>query len=262
MVRRLLMITALAAAVAAGTAACGSSGGSGASRGSSSSAVDPATPPRTSGSPNYAVNYKPGDFSPNVDNPLFPLKPGTTLIYRGTKDEQKALEYFTATRETQKVDGTPCRVVLDRLYLDGKLAETTRDYYSQDTKGNVWYFGEDTAELDEGGNLVSTDGTWHAGEAGAEPGIFMPAHPRAGERHRQEYYPGHAEDFFQVLDLSTPVSVPYRSFSGTLLTREWTPLEPDVLDQKYYVQGIGTVKEMSVKGPLEQLMLVGVKTGG
>ncbi len=253
--RRLLMITALAAAVAAGTAACGSGGGS------SPSAAEPATPPRASSSPTYAVSYKPTDFSPDVDNPWFPLKPGTTLVYRGTKDEQQALEYFTATRETRKLDGALCRVVLDRLYLDGKLAETTRDYYSQDTRGNVWYFGEDTAELDEDGNLVSTEGTWHAGEAGAEPGIFMSARPRAGESHRQEYYPGHAEDFFQVLNLSAPVSVPYKSFSGTVLTKEWTPLEPDVLDHKYYVQGIGTVKETSVKAPLEELMLVDVKTG-
>ena len=251
MVRRVLMIAALAAAAAA----CTSSGNSSGSAGSS------ATPATTSASSPYTVTYHPADFSPNVSNRWFPLKPGTTLVYRGTRDEKKALEYFQVTGQTQKVGGVPCRVVLDRLYLDGALAETTRDYYSQDTKGNVWYFGEDTAQLDRGGTLVGTEGTWHAGVAGAKPGIFMPAHPQPGESHRQEYYPGHAEDFFQVVNLSAAVSVPYRSFGGTLLTKEWTPLEPDVLDHKYYVQGIGTVKEQSVKGGPEQLELVDVKTG-
>jgi hypothetical protein len=255
MMRRLLMTATLAVTLAAATAACTSTGGS------SRSASSAATPATTSASPTYTVTYRPSDFSPNVNNRWFPLKPGTTLVYRGSRDEKKALEYFAVSRETQKINGVPCRVVLDRLYLDGKLAETTRDYYSQDNKGNVWYFGEDTAELDTGGTLVGTEGTWHAGAADAKPGIFMPARPQAGESHRQEYYPGHAEDFFQVLDLSASVSVPYRSFSGTVLTKEWTPLEPDVLDHKYYVQGIGTVKELSVKGPPEELVLVDVKTG-
>jgi len=131
--------------------------------------------------------------------------------------------------------------------------------YSQDNKGNVWYFGEDTAELEADGTMVSTEGTWHTAEAGAQPGIFMPASPRVGESHRQEYYRGHAEDVFQVLDLTASVSVPYKSFSGTLQTKEWTPLEPDVRDNKYYVQGIGEVKETTVKGPREELVLVDVK---
>jgi hypothetical protein len=255
MVRRLLVTTTLAVALAATAAACTSTGGR------SPSASGTATSATTSGNPAYTVSYRPSDFSPIVDNPWFPLKPGTTLVYRGTRDDQKALEYFAVTSQTQKVGGVSCRVVLDRLYLDGELAETTRDYYSQDIKGNVWYFGEDTAQLGPGGSLVDTEGTWHAGEASAKPGVFMPASPRVGESHRQEYYAGHAEDFFQVLNLSTAVSVPYKSFSGTLLTKEWTPLEPDVLDHKYYVRGIGTVKEMSVKGPLEELTLVAVKNG-
>jgi len=256
-VRRLLKTAALAVALGAVMAACtstGSGGGSGSAGGST-------TPSAASAASASTVGYRAADFSADVDNRWFPLKPGTTLVYRGTRDEAKALEYFTATSQTQKVGGVPCRVVLDRLYLDGKLAESTRDYYSQDRKGNVWYFGEDTAELEPDGTLTGTEGTWHAGEAGAQPGLFMPASPQVGESHRQEYYAGHAEDFFQVVSLSASVSVPYKSFSGAVLTKEWTPLEPDVLDNKYYVPGIGTVKEVSVKGPLEELLLVDVKHG-
>jgi hypothetical protein len=154
---------------------------------------------------------------------------------------------------------TAARAALDRLFLSGHLAETTRDYYTQARDGTVWYYGEDTTQLDEHGHLVSTEGSWRAGVDGARPGIFMPATPRVGRRFRQEYYAGHAEDHFQVLDLATPVSVPYRSFRGAMLTKEWTPLEPGVLDHKYYVRGIGTVKEVSVRGAHEELLLVDVR---
>jgi len=250
-VRRILL-----PAIAAGmmSAACTSSGASH----TPTSAAAP-TGSSSSPSPAYSVTYSPTDFSADITNPFFPLKPGTTLIYRGTRDEEPAYERFFISTETQKIDGIPCRVVLDRLWLSGILHETTRDFYSQDSKGNVWYFGEDTAEIDEHGNMISTEGTWHSGDAGALPGIFMPANPVVGESHRQEYRAGHAEDFFQVVDLSAPLTVPYRHFDNALLTKEWTPLEPDTLDHKYYVRDIGEVKEVTVKGGQEELALVAIR---
>ncbi|MFF4803318.1 hypothetical protein ACFY1U_33740 [Streptomyces sp. NPDC001351] len=202
----------------------------------------------------------PHSFSATVDNPWFPRTPGRTLVYSGVKDGAKSTEYLTTSRETQKITGIPCRVVLDRLYIGRTLHEATRDYYAQDATGNVWYFGEDTAELDSQGNMVSTEGTWHAGQNGARPGIFLPAHPTPGTGGQQEYYPGQAEDHFQVLNLTSRVSVPYKTFTGTLRTKEWTPLEPGVVDNKYYVKGIGTVKEITVKGgPFEENVLIAIR---
>ena len=99
----------------------------------------------------------------------------------------------------------------DRLYVRGRLAERTSDWYTQDAKGNVWYYGEATAELDAQGNVTSTEGSWQAGVDGARPGIFMPAHPKVGQSFRQEYYKGHAEDRFRVLSVHTTVNVPYVS---------------------------------------------------
>jgi len=122
--------------------------------------------------------------------------------------------------------------------------------------GNVWYFGEDTAELDRHGKVVSTEGSFHAGVDGAQPGVFMQAHPQVGRRFRQEWYQGHAEDVFKVTDLSAPVTVPYGSFRHALRTAETNALEPEVLDNKYYVKGIGQVAELSVTGPREALKLV------
>ncbi len=198
-------------------------------------------------------------FSARVDNPWFPLKPGTTLVYRGTKDGKAARDVVTVTHQTKMIDGVPCVVIKDRLYLNGRLAERTTDWYTQDSKGNVWYYGEKTAELDRQGHITSTEGTWQAGVDGAKPGIYMPAHPRVGQTFRQEYYKGHAEDHFKVLDLHASVTSPYRSSENALLTKEWTPLEPGVIDHKSYIRGIGTVLEETVKGGTERLELVDVR---
>jgi hypothetical protein len=206
--------------------------------------------------PAYHPNINPGDFGPSVTNPWLPLKPGRSLVYTGTKDNKKALNIFHTTSRTRVIDGVTTRVVEDRLYLNNVLEERTSDYYAQDRCGNVWYFGEDTAELDHDGNVISTEGSFHAGIDGAQPGVFMQAQPQVGLRFRQEWYQGHAEDTFKAIDLSAPVTVPYGTFDHALRTAETTALEPAVKDNKYYVQGIGEVEELAVQGPVEKLRLV------
>ena len=201
------------------------------------------------------------NFTTRIDNPWFPLKPGTTLVYEGVKDGKAQRDVFTVTHRTRVVGGVRCVVVSDRVFQGGHVVERTHDYYTQDAKGNVWYYGEDTAELDARGKVTSREGTWHAGVKGAKPGIFMPAHPRVGEHHRQEYYRGHAEDQFRVSSLNASITVPYGTFRHALRTKEWTRLEPGVVDSKYYVRGIGNVFEGSVKGPRETARLVSVTAG-
>jgi hypothetical protein len=204
----------------------------------------------------YHPRIDPEDFSANVTNPLMPLVPGRTLVYTGTKDGKAALNIVTTTSRTKVIDGVRTRVVQDRLYLDDVLEERTADYFAQDECGNVWYFGEDTATLDENGHVVDREGSFHAGVDGAQPGVFMQAKPEVGRRFRQEWYRGHAEDQFKVLRLSTSVRVPAGNFTKALQTEESTRLEPDVLDNKYFVRGIGEVKELAVKGGPESLVLV------
>ena len=212
-----------------------------------------ASTPASSASP-------PASFDPatsaDVTNVWFPLAPGMKLTYRGTKDGKRAVDVVTVSDQTRNIAGVVCRLVEDRLTLDGRLEERTTDYYTQDVDGNVWYFGEDTAELDKAGNVTSREGTWHAGVDGAQPGIFMQATPTIGASFVQELYVGHAEDHFQVLSLSSRSTVPYGSFSGVLRTKEWTPLEPDVIDNKYYVRAVGEIREVSRSGPYEELRLV------
>ncbi len=197
-------------------------------------------------------------FTPHVTNPWFPLKPGTTLLYEGVKDGKPAVDIFATSTRTRVIDGVRTRVVEDRLFLNGVLEERTSDYYAQDACGNVWYFGEDTAVLDKHGHVIDTSGSFHAGIDGAQPGVFMQARPEQDRRFRQEWYRGQAEDTFKVVDLSTSITVPYGSFRQALRTAETTALEPGVLDNKYYVRGIGQVEEVAIKGPREKLVLVDV----
>jgi len=203
---------------------------------------------------------RPG-FTARVTNPWYPLKPGSRYVYRGVKNGETSREVMTVTHRTRVIDGAPCAAIDDRLYLRGRLEERTTDWYSQDARGNVWYFGEATAELDRNGKVTSTEGSWMAGVHGAKPGIFMFAHPRPGQQARQEYYKGHAEDHFRVVRMRTSITVPYISSTRAMLTREWTPLEPGVIDHKYYIRGIGTVLEQTAKGPLERNELVSFRRG-
>ena len=140
--------------------------------------------------------------------------------------------------------------------IDGVLEERTSEYSAQDRCGNVWYFGEDTATLDRKGNVIDTEGSFHAGVDGAQPGVFMQAVPQVDRWFRQEWYQGHAEDTFRVLSPSAPVTVPFGTFPDALKTEEATALEPGVLDNKYDVNGIGEVEEVAVQGPTEKLELV------
>jgi len=196
-------------------------------------------------------------FSANVNNPWFPLKPGSIYVYRGVKDGKPSRDVMTVTDKVRIIDGAPARAIDDELFLAGALEEKTTDWYTQDNDGNVWYYGEKTAELDPSGKVTSTEGSWTAGVNGAKPGIFMFAHPKVGQSAQQESYKGQAEDHFQVVQMNLHVEVPYITATQAMLTKEWTPLEPGVIDHKYYVRGVGTVLEQTVKGPEERNELTG-----
>ncbi|HEU5213076.1 MAG TPA: hypothetical protein VFU10_09935 [Gaiellaceae bacterium] len=186
-------------------------------------------------------------FGARVTNPWFPLRPGTTYVSTGVKDGKAARDVTHVTARVTTIAGAPGAVVEDRLFLDGMLEERTIDWYAQDAHGTVWYFGEQTAELDRHGHVTTTEGSWQAGVNGARPGVFMPAHPRVGMSFRQEFAKGLAADHFRVRA---------RIDDRVLQTVEWTPLEPGVLDHKTYAFGVGTVFELTVKGGNERLELI------
>lgn len=214
-----------------------------------------ATTGRASGSP-----LAPGGFVAGVDNPYYPLTPGTTLVYEGVRDGQSQVDRVHVTDRTKNVQGVDAVVVLDVARHGASLIEKTFDFFAQDVDGNVWYFGERTMEYDAQGNVISTEGSWEAGVDGAVAGIIMEADPQVADGYRQEFLAGHAEDQAWVLSLGNTVRVPFGNLHQVLRTMEWTPLEEKVIDEKYYAPGIGIVLEVSVAGGNEVAKLVSVNT--
>lgn len=199
----------------------------------------------------------PARFSTTIDNTYFPLVPGTVMRYRETTDGGAATVVVRVTRRTKLVQGVETVVVRDKAYEAGKLVEDTRDWYAQDRRGNVWYFGENTKEY-ENGKVVSTAGSWKAGRDGARAGIIMQARPRVGDNYYEEFLLGEAEDQATVLRLDAARTVPYGSFTRMLVTRNFTALEPSLVERKFYARGVGPVLEKLVKGGRERLVLVSV----
>jgi hypothetical protein len=218
-------------------------------------AADATPPAETAAQP----IFDPTRFVEVVDNPYFPLQPGTVFIYEGTSDGEAQRGEVTVTDQTKTILGVRCIVVRDTVTVEGELVEDTLDWYAQDRDGNVWYMGEDSKSY-ENGEVVSTEGSWEAGVDGAQAGIIMPAKPQVGVEYRQEYYAGEAEDMASVLSVGGSVTVPYGAFDNVLVTKEWSPLEPEVVEHKSYAPGVGLVLAESVSGEQERLELVEVRT--
>jgi hypothetical protein len=201
----------------------------------------------------------PHDFVSRVDNRYFPLRPGTTLRYEGVAENGKTAQtdVVFVTRKRKRIQGVSCVVVRDTVSAGGTPVERTYDWYAQDKKGNVWYFGEDSRGY-RNGRFVKAGDSWRAGFDGAHAGIIMKAKPKAGDKYRQEYYRGHAEDRAEVLGSHGAVDTPFRSFGTTLQTVERTRLEPGVAERKYYAAGIGEIKSQDVSGDHEAFALVAV----
>jgi hypothetical protein len=209
------------------------------------------------GSNLWGVKFDASGFVAGVDNPFFPLPVGRTLSYEGHGEESEETGEVFVTANTRQILGVTCMVVRDRVWEDGDLIEETFDWFAQDGDGNVWYFGEDSTEYDNG-VPVSTEGSWEAGVDGAQPGIVMPADPRVGQRYRQEYYKGEAEDMGEVLSLTALVSVACDAFVDCVKTKDWSALEPGVVEHKYYAEGIGVILEVGVEGTSGRMELVDV----
>lgn len=188
----------------------------------------------------YNPRINPANFTSAVTNPYFSLIPGKKMVFESKVEEGKERIEVYVTHEKKIVMGIETVVVWDRVWLNDELIEDTRDWYAQDAEGNVWYFGEETKEMIDG-MIVNTKGSWEAGVDGAKPGMVMLADPKVGESYRQEFYEGEAEDKADVIDLDEKLDVPAGKFDDCIRTLDYTPLEPDVREYKYYCSGVGGV---------------------
>jgi hypothetical protein len=208
------------------------------------------------------VKLDPAAFTTEIDNRYLPLRPGSRWLYRETgANGTRQRVVVTVTDRTRRIaNGIEARVVHDTVTADGALVEDTFDWYAQDADGNVWYLGEDTKEYADG-KVVSTAGSWEAGVDGAQAGVVMPAKPRPGLEYRQEHYEGEAEDAARVLSLDDQAEVPAGHYTDVLLTKDWNPLEPRILEHKLYAQDVGLVLAVGVSGSSEREELLRFRAG-
>lgn len=212
---------------------------------------DPSTP--------YAPDINPANFTTDIDNPFSPMQPGMKWVYRAKSKEGRERIVVKVTDRTKTIMGVTTRVVRDTAYLNGEVKEDTFDYFAQDDEGCVWYFGERTKEFD--GGMIDTSGSWIAGRDGAQPGVVMEADPAVGDKYRQEYLVDEAEDQGEVLELGVDVTVPFGSFTDGIVTLDTTRLDPESVENKTYVEGIGNVLSVHTVGKAHPERLVRFVTG-
>jgi hypothetical protein len=209
------------------------------------------------------VHLDPADFSSNIDNRRWPMTVGSKWVYRvtDTSDGSVKRDVIKVTDQTKMIAvGIEARVVSDIVTEHGKPVEVTKDWYAQDSKGNVWYFGEDTTAFEHGHPV--DNGTWEAGVDGAMPGLALPAKPKIGMSYREEYSKGVAEDQSRVILLDAQAEVPAGHFKNVMMNEDFSPIEPKVSELKFYAKGSGqAVLSVDVSDGTEREELVSYKKG-
>jgi hypothetical protein len=160
------------------------------------------------------------DFVDRIDNAWLPLRPGRTWVYdvrrTGHPDGVRTVSVLTAPVVVAGIRATAVRTVFER---PGEPGTTRTDYYAQDTRGDVWWFGR--------------DGLWQAGREGAEAGLVITATPRLGDGYRAAYAPGVVEDVVTVAQAKPVVSL------------QWTTaLAPGSAVWDTYRKGVGLVDRL------------------
>ncbi len=195
----------------------------------------------------YDPVIDPANFVSNITNRYAPFRPGAWWEYEKQTEEGLERIRVEVLKKRREILGVGVTTLRDRVWVDGVLIEDTIDWLAQDKAGNVWYFGEISKNFEDG-LLASLDGSWEAGKDGAKPGFWVKRAPQVGEFYRQEYaLDNEAEDIVEVLDLDAQEIVPFANGRRVLKTRDFTPLEPDAEENKFYVPGVGFVSEVDLE---------------
>jgi hypothetical protein len=203
------------------------------------------------------VNLNPADFSANITNGYWPMKPGTRWTYRNVEhgNPPQDIQVVVTTTTKKLANGIMARVVRDTARSKGQITEDTMDYYAQDSQGNLWYMGEQTAEF-ENGKVASREGSWEAGAKGAMPGVLLPSQPQVGQKYRQEYKKGEAEDNGEVLAVGELVQVKAGLYRQTLVTMDTSNVEKTAVEFKFYAPNVGPLLALDVSGGASREELV------
>ena len=185
--------------------------------------------------------------SETIDNPWWPLEPGTQMVYEGfTEGDGEKLPHrlvSTVTDLTRMVAGVRARVVHEADYTDGKMIEQELAYFAQDKAGNVWHLGEyrETFEDEFVGGRIFYPGQ----PEGAKGGIMVPANPQVGTPSFSEGYvppPFMWTDRGRVYQLGQKTKVGTGSYDDVLVIEEFDENYPGAFQLKYFAKGVGNVR--------------------
>ena len=208
-----------------------------------SAAIVPAAVPQAGRLFTTEFAVDPAELSTTGENPYFVLEPGFQAEFEGGG----ARLVITVTNDVKRVDGVDTRVVEERETKNGHLIEVSRNYFAISRRTTaVFYFGEDV-DMYENDRVVSHEGAWLSGVAGAKYGLMMPAPILIGARFYQEIAPKVAMDRAEVLSMTEIVKTPAGEFRNCVKIEETTPLEPGVREAKFYARGIGLVQDGDLK---------------
>lgn len=218
--------------------------------------VDPNRKPDDTYNPQIiATNFS---ESKKLSNPYFSFQKDKIYVFESKTADGLERREIKLLPEAKMIMGISCAIINDKVWLNGVIIEDTDDWYAQDNQGNVWYFGEDVDNFDAKGKFKDKGGSWEAGIDGAKPGLIMPASPKVGLRYRQEYYFNKAEDEGEILETGIAVTIPLGTYNNCIKTRDFTALEPDLNEYKFYAPGIGLIKEVNATDK-EELYLTEIK---
>jgi hypothetical protein len=214
----------------------------------------PATkPPASDGRATVEREFE--DFDPKsfdrpttIDNPWWPLNPGTQFVYKGftTENDQRVPHRLesTVTDLTKVINGVRAVVVYEKDFSDEQLVESELAFFAQDNDGNVWHLGQYRETYDEK-EFVGGRAFLVGHLAGARAGIMMPAEPRPGTPSYSQGYgppPFNWTDRGRVYRLGEKTRVPAGSYEDVLVTEEFNREEPGAIQLKYYARGVGNVR--------------------
>lgn len=213
----------------------------------------------------YDPSWDPADFDPDflTMNTYLPIAVGNTWSYEGG-DETVDIEVLDKYKD---VEGVTCIVVQDVVHEEGDLVEDTFDWFAMGTDGTVHYCGELARDYEYNEDddpvepeLVEIEGSFKHGRDGAKSGILMEAVPMEGDVYRMEWSVGNAEDAAEVLatdysygedeeldEFVPQVLADYFCDDDCLVTFDFSPLEPDAEELKYYAPGIGLFLEVDLE---------------
>ena len=181
-----------------------------------------------------------------IDNPWFPLKPGTQFVYEGSAIEDDRSIHrrvvFTVTALTKMVNGVRTLVAWDRDYNNGQLVEPELVFFAQDNDGNVWTLGQYPEEYEDGEFVKAP--AWIAGLQGAKAGLVMRAQPQTGTSDYAQGLGPKVEyaDRAKVHKIGYETCVALGCYQNVLVTEEWDEADPAARQLKYYAPRVGNIR--------------------